>query len=286
MKNNRLHYLFKRSPRQSVKLSSYFDSYSSLFQSYINKPITFVEVGIYGGGSLYIWKKFFHPKSRIIGIDLNPESKKYEKYGYEIHIGDQENPSFWKKFYKKVGKVDIILDDGGHTDAQQTQTLISSIKNINKDGKIVIEDTHASYLTEFGNPSKTSFVNYSKKIIDIINYRFKNKEFLKYNRNKNILFKLFQENIFSISYFESIVSFSINSDKCKMSQIIMNKKLKKIKDYRYENDRESKWISILKLSKFIPNILYKNQFIKNFGKYFARKLIENNKNQTLKKFDF
>ena len=86
-----------------------------------------MEVGIYGGGSLHIWKKFFHPKSRIIGIDLNPDSKKYEKFGYEIHIGDQENSLFWKKFYKKVGKVDILLDDGGHTDSQQIQTLVSNV---------------------------------------------------------------------------------------------------------------------------------------------------------------
>ena len=141
-------------------------------------------------------------------------------------------------------------------------------------------------MTEFGNPSKTSFVNYSKKLIDIINYRFKNKEFLKYNKNKNILFNLFQKNIFSISYFDSMISFSINPDKCKISQIIMNRKLKKIKDYRYENNKKSKWLSILKISKFIPNILYKNQLFKNYGKYFARKIVENNKNQILKKFDF
>lgn len=286
MNKNKFKKLFEKSPLQSVKLSNYFDVYEYLFSEYRNKPITFVEVGIYGGGSLYMWKNYFHPKSKIIGIDLNPKSKKYQKDGYDIHIGDQENPQFWKKFYKKVGKVDIILDDGGHTDAQQIQTLISSIKNINKNGKIVIEDTHTSYLTEFGNPSKTSFVNYSKKLIDIINYRFKNKEFLKYNKNKNILFNLFQKNIFSISYFDSMISFSINPDKCKISQIIMNRKLKKIKDYRYENNKKSKWLSILKISKFIPNILYKNQLFKNYGKYFARKIIENNKNQILKKFDF
>ena len=286
MSKNKFKKLFNESPLQSVKLSNYFDVYECLFREYRNKPITFVEVGIYGGGSLYMWKKYFHPKSKIIGIDLNPESKKYSKNGYDIYIGDQEKPEFWKKFFKKVGKVDVILDDGGHTDAQQIQTLISSIRNINKNGKIVIEDTHASYLTEFGNPSETSFVNYSKKITDIINYRFINQEFLKFNKNKNILFHLFQKNIFSISYFESMISFSINSEKCKMSQIIMNKKLKKIKDYRYENDRKSKWLSILKVSKFIPNILYKNSLFKKFGKYSARKIIEFNKNKTLKKFNF
>ena len=39
---------------------------------------------------------------------------------------------FLKKFYNKVGKIDILLDDGGHTDLQQIQTLISSITKLKK----------------------------------------------------------------------------------------------------------------------------------------------------------
>lgn len=69
---------------------------------------------------------------------------------------------------------------------QQTQTLVSSIKNIKEDGIIVIEDVHASYLTEFGNPSKNSFVNYSKKIIDLINFRYSGLN--KFNDKKNKLY--------------------------------------------------------------------------------------------------
>ena len=172
MNKNNFKSLFLKSKLQSIKLNSYFYTYDSIFKEFRNKPITFVEVGIFGGGSLFMWKKYFHPKSRIIGIDLNPLSKNYEKYGFEIFIGDQEDENFWKRFYRKIGKIDILLDDGGHTDTQQTQTLVSSVTNIRKNGLIVIEDVHTSYFTEFGNPSKNSFVNYSKKIIDLINKIF------------------------------------------------------------------------------------------------------------------
>ena len=116
MNNNNFKSLFYSSKLQSIKINSYFNIYESLFKEFKNKPITFVEVGIFGGGSLFMWKNYFHPKSRIIGIDLNPDSKSYEKYGFEIFIGDQQDENFWKKFYKKVGKIDILLDDGGHTD--------------------------------------------------------------------------------------------------------------------------------------------------------------------------
>ena len=56
------------------------------------------------------------------------------------------NLFFWKNFFKKVGKVDIILDDGGHTNYQQIITLNSCVPHIKDDGLMVVEDTHASYI--------------------------------------------------------------------------------------------------------------------------------------------
>ena len=283
MKTNKFEDLFKTSKLQSVKLNSYFNIYENLFKEYRNKPITFVEVGIFGGGSLFMWKKYFHPKSRIIGIDLNPLSKSYEKYGFEIFIGDQENENFWRNFYKKVGKIDILLDDGGHTDLQQMQTLLSSIKNIKDNGLIVVEDVHTSYLTEFGNPSKNSFVNYSKKIIDLLNYRYSGLNKLKYK--KNIINELYKKYIFSISFFESIVSFRINKKSCINSKVIWNKKkIKKIKDYRYKNTK-SIWAKSLQIKEFLPKFLIKNFLIKEISKTMLRFLINRKKKTSLNKFE-
>ena len=63
------------------------------------KKITFVEVGVFGGGSLFMWINFFGKQARIIGIELNPEAKKWEKDGFEIFIGDQSDPDFWTDFW-------------------------------------------------------------------------------------------------------------------------------------------------------------------------------------------
>ena len=43
-----------------------------------------------------MWRKFFGNKARIIGIDINPIAKKWEKNGFEIFIGNQSDPNFWK----------------------------------------------------------------------------------------------------------------------------------------------------------------------------------------------
>ena len=96
---------FKSSPRYSIKWNNYFDIYDNLFEKFVNKKITFVEVGIGNGGSLFKWRKFFGKKAQIIGIELNPEAKKLEKFGFKISIGDQSDPQFWKSFYNRLQKL-------------------------------------------------------------------------------------------------------------------------------------------------------------------------------------
>jgi hypothetical protein len=162
---------FKASPQPSIKHTTYFDVYDKIFSSYQNRDITFVEVGVLNGGSLFMWKKFFGPKARIIGIDLNPRAKKWEKEGFEIHIGNQSDPDFWRKFTSEVGLIDVFLDDGGHTYEQQIITSECVLDGISDGGILVVEDTHTSYMEGFGDQD-FSFIKYAKLWIDIINSRF------------------------------------------------------------------------------------------------------------------
>ena len=163
-KKNLSYKAFFKSKFKSIKHSTYFEVYDELFSKYRNKKITFVEIGILGGGSLFMWRNFFGPKARIIGIDLNPNAKKWTKYGFEIFIGDQSDINFWEMFKKKVGKIDIILDDGGHRYIDQITSIESIVSNVRHNGLIVIEDTHTSYMDGFGD-KKYSLINYIKNII-------------------------------------------------------------------------------------------------------------------------
>ena len=135
----------------STKWEKYFAVYEDIFQKYKNKEITFVEIGVFNGGSLKLWKNYFGPNSRIIGIDLNKECKKFEdkKNNIEIFIGNQSDEQFWDNFFDSVGKVDVILDDGGHTNIDQIITATKVIENIKDGGLLATEDTHTSYLKEY-----------------------------------------------------------------------------------------------------------------------------------------
>jgi hypothetical protein len=211
------------SPHLSLKHSTYFDVYDQLLSPFIGKNITFVEIGILGGGSLFMWRNFFGPNARIIGIDLNPEAKKWEEHGFEIFIGSQSDPSFWEEFIKTIGSVDIVLDDGGHTYLQQIVTVESLLEHINDNGLLIVEDAHTSYTDGFGD-RRASFINYVKIWIDKINSRFA--QFPKTQKDRRV---------WSVEIFESIVAFKINRKASELpSQVTKNKpESNSTRDYRH-----------------------------------------------------
>ena len=202
--NSRLFEIYKNLDQEFLKCISYFQAYEEMFSKFVGKEIVFVEIGVLHGGSLFMWKEYFGNKARIIGIDLNLKAKQLEKYGFDIFIGNQADLNFWKKFYEKVGKIDILLDDGGHDNDQQIITLTESIPFINNGGIIVTEDTHASYLKKHGNPSMHSFINYSKHLVDVVNSRFPGTKIKTKNK--------FRKKLFSVIFYESIVAFKIDSE--------------------------------------------------------------------------
>lgn len=235
MNNTNSYKSFLKSPFKSIKHSTYFDSYDHLFNQYRNKEITFVEIGILGGGSLFMWRDYFGPKARIIGIDLNPDAKKWEENGFEIFIGSQSDTNFWNDFKAKVGGIDVVLDDGGHTYEQQIITTESLLDSVNDGGMLVVEDTHTSYMSGFG-PIKYSFIEYVKRRIDAVNYRFKE---LPDDQAEN--------RFWSIEILESIVAFKVNAKAVKLLSERKNNGGKNdlAADFRFADNEAIKKIKIL-----------------------------------------
>ena len=260
----------------SVKWESYFHIYEKILEQYKEKKITFVEVGVSAGGSLQMWRDYLGDKARIIGIDLNPEAKILEKQGFEIFIGNQSDPKFWKKFYEQIGTIDILLDDGGHRNIQQINTVHNSIQNINDGGLIIVEDTHSNYLKEFKNPSYFSFINFCNKIIENIHRRCAG-----INKNLNI----YSEKVHSINFYESIVVFNSDSQKCFLSSMVANKDLWEAKTEQRNNEYFTKTKKFIqnKLSflekfkifrKIMRVILYKNSLINVYEKIKIYKIFK------------
>ena len=271
---------FFKSPYKSIKYNSYFNTYENLFLNFINKKITFIEIGVLNGGSLFMWKDYLGENARIIGIDNNPEALRWEKYGFEIFIGDQGDPVFWHSIQKKIGSADIILDDGGHLDFEQIITLLENAKFVNNQGLIVIEDTHASYKENFGNPSKYSFINFVFNLINRINYRSGALEL----KLKNKSLKL---PISEIRIFESICAFKIDRENSFISNIIENNgKDLKIKDFRFHNTNIKYFNNLIYRFRFLKKIFFLGSIINFLKKKIFEILIRINKIKKIKNYFF
>lgn len=120
----------------------YFEIYHRHLQKFIGKKPTVVEIGVFSGGSMPMWHHYFGEGCQVHGIDIQEECRAYEGPGTTIHIGDQADRSFWKKFREKVPSVDIVIDDGGHEVEQQMVTMEEMLPHLQPGGVFICEDAH------------------------------------------------------------------------------------------------------------------------------------------------
>lgn len=153
------------------KWDHYFEIYDRHFSRFRNQEITLLEIGVSHGGSLQMWKKYFGPQAKIIGVDIDPRCQTFEEEQIKIFIGSQEDKTFLEKLKAEIPKVDILIDDGGHTMNQQIVTFESMYEHIKENGVYLCEDLHTSYWPEYGGGVERSgtFIEYSKKFIDYLN---------------------------------------------------------------------------------------------------------------------
>jgi hypothetical protein len=132
----------RRRGRGIWKWEHYFDIYHRHFSAFRDKPITVLEIGVLGGGSLDMWRQYFGPHATLIGVDIDPTCKAYETAGTEIFIGNQGDRTFWKDFRKMVPKIDIVIDDGSHMSRHQITSMEELLPCVSPGGVYLCEDVH------------------------------------------------------------------------------------------------------------------------------------------------
>lgn len=150
------------------KWQHYFEVYDLHFSRFRGREVTVVEFGVFQGGSLQMWKHYFGPQAKIYGVDIDPRCKKLEEDQIKIFIGDQEDRNFLRSLPEKIGKIDILIEDGGHRMTQQIATFEELYPHVDPCGLYLCEDLLTSYSKEYGGGylHPGSFIEYSKKLID------------------------------------------------------------------------------------------------------------------------
>lgn len=125
------------------QLGYYDEFYQNNFKSLTKCPINILEIGIRGGGSIKIWKEYFHPDSKVYGGDIDNFNEIENTTCFKCDMYTQESLNLFEDSY-----FDIIIDDGPHTYESFEYAIKNYYNKLKSNGIMVIEDVIKSEWVE------------------------------------------------------------------------------------------------------------------------------------------
>jgi hypothetical protein len=139
-----LDYIFNK---HNTDKNSYFHNYTRQYQqllnNYIDKPVKYLEIGVFNGGSIKAIRETFKNATCILGVDINSNCKIHENVDNNlfVEIGNATDANFIKYITEKYGTFDIILDDGSHLNKDVINSFELLFPLLNDNGLYIVEDT-------------------------------------------------------------------------------------------------------------------------------------------------
>ena len=168
-----------------VKWAQYFDIYDEHFTAFLEKrrargvlsPLRVLEVGVWRGGSLELWRKYFGKSAVIFGVEINPKYPKIGNGVAEVRFGSQSDPDFLATVIKEMGGVDIVIDDGSHHSADVLASIKHLFPHLSSPGLYVIEDLHTSYWHDWGGGygQEGTSIEVAKELVDLMHSAYHGK---------------------------------------------------------------------------------------------------------------
>lgn len=114
--------------------------YENLFKDIRHTTSKILEIGIYGGGSMLLWKDYF-PNAHVYGVDISYYVK---EFAFDSRITQIISNAYTKNFVDILAdsSFDIIIDDGPH----DFESFVFFIQNywskVKPSGYLIIEDIY------------------------------------------------------------------------------------------------------------------------------------------------
>jgi len=195
----------QREKGQILRWTHYFEAYDFHFQGL--KPKRLLEIGVMGGGSLWMWKRYF-PGAEIVGVDIDEKCRQWEDEvkGVKVFVGDQGDVGFLKNLNEIVGPFDIIIDDGSHKMDDQQTSLALLFPTMPDGGIYVIEDLHTSYWPTWGGSviGGNTTLSFLKNIIGFIHNWAKRSHEAQTSNDYLVPDNYWEKNVSSMHFYDSI----------------------------------------------------------------------------------
>jgi hypothetical protein len=134
----------------------YLDVYDPFLSPWTDKDVKLLEIGIFKGGSLQLWRDYF-PKGTIVGIDLElpPDFTPGERI--QLFKGSQADTQFLSQVATSMAPegFDIIIEDASHIGELSKTTFWHLFQHHLKPGGLyAIEDWGTGYFDDFPDGKK------------------------------------------------------------------------------------------------------------------------------------
>jgi demethylmacrocin O-methyltransferase len=157
----------------------YTGHYEREFAPYRDEPVRILEIGIggfdgdLGGGSLRMWKRYFH-RGQVFGIDLFDKSALDEPRLTAL-VCDQSDPEALAALAREHGPFDIVIDDGSHENEHVRISFDALFPHLRSGGLYVIEDMQTAYIPRMGGTEGPSAgpdtsIGLLKRLVDDIHH--------------------------------------------------------------------------------------------------------------------
>lgn len=172
---NPMFQLWKQHEPRAFKWTHYFEAYQAIFGLRRAQALRILEIGVYRGASLHLWKKYFdNPETVIVGIDIDPTCARFDSSSEKVHvrIGSQADAAFLEAIGREFGPFDIIIDDGSH----HSSHMIASFNHLfagglKDDGIYLVEDLHSNYWYPWRD-TRNSFLDLCKDLMEFMHAQY------------------------------------------------------------------------------------------------------------------
>lgn len=130
-----------------------------------------------------------------------------EEDGIEVFIGDQGDRRFLQELAASLGPIQILIDHGGHTMRQQITTFEEMYLSVSTPGVYLVEDLRTSYWKKWGGGirKRSSFIEYSKRLIDNLNAWHIYRKKTGWHFGGRISVNDFTRSTYSMTYYDSVL---------------------------------------------------------------------------------
>jgi len=154
------------SGRVAFKWDHYLEVYDRYLSRFRGEDAHLLEIGVFNGGSLEIWRTYLGQGARLTAIDNDPNCRSNAPADVDVYVGDQGDPEFLSSICECVPKFDVVIDDGSHVSSHQIASFEALFPHVTDNGIYIVEDIHSSYWPTHVKADEPTFIEYASGLVD------------------------------------------------------------------------------------------------------------------------